>query len=87
MKKLFILILGVVLLSSCQKTKKGTVNSFIDAINSNAVKDVEKFVSNDFVYIDDDTLSNTDFYSMLDSLRVHKVETIISTSPYLIIQL
>lgn len=77
MKKFFILFLGVVLLSSCQKTKRGTVNSFIDAINSYDVKDIEKFVSKDFVYIDDDTLSNTDFYSMLDSLRVHEIETII----------
>lgn len=77
MKKFFVLFLGVVLLSSCQKTKRGTVNSFIDAINSYDAKNVDKFISNDFVYIDDDTLSNTDFYSMLDSFRAHKIETII----------
>ena len=77
MKKSFILLLGVVLLSSCQKTKLGTVNNFIDAINSYDVKNVDKFISKDFVYIDDDTLNNTDFYSMLDSFKVHKVETII----------
>lgn len=77
MKNFIILFLGVVLLSSCQKTKRGTVNDFIDAINSYDAKNVDKLVSKDFVYINDDTLNNTDFYSMLDSFKVHKVEAII----------
>ena len=77
MKKLFLLILGIVLLMSCQKTKRGTVNNFIEAVNNYDVKSVDKLVSKDFVYIDDDTLSNSDFYSVLDSLKAHKVETLI----------
>ena len=77
MKNFIILFLGVVLLLSCQKTKRGTVNDFIDAINSYDAKNIDKLVSKDFVYINDDTLNNTDFYSMLDSFKVHKVEAII----------
>ena len=77
MKNFIILFLGVVLLLSCQKTKRGTVNNFIDAINSNDVESVGKYISKDFVYIDDDTLNITAVYSMLDSFKVHEIETII----------
>ena len=77
MKNFIILFLGVVLLLSCQKTKRCKVNNFIDAINSYDVESVGKYISKDFVYIDDDTLNITAVYSMLDSFKVHKVETII----------
>ncbi len=77
MNKLFVLFLGIVLLSSCQKTKQGMVNDFINAVNGYNVQSVGKLVSNDFVYIDNDTLSISDFISVLDSLKAHKVETTI----------
>jgi len=69
MKKSFLLILFISLMSSCQQSKWGKVESFIDATNSYDKDKIGSLLTDSFKYIGKDTLSKSDYLARIDSLK------------------
>ena len=68
----------VVLLMSCHKSKPEIVNDFIDAKNSYDTEKLSQYLTDDFMYYYDDTVSNISEYFPPTS-RKHFVSIIIFT--------
>lgn len=68
MKKFVLLFVGMVLLSSCHQTKLGMVKDFLETINSMEKGEINKYLSDSFMYYGKDTLNKDDYLSLIDSL-------------------
>lgn len=80
MKKSFLFILGVILISSCQQSKWGRVKDFVDATNSYDKSGMGSLMTDSFMYYGKDTLSKSDFLATMDSLKsVECMSTIIKS--------
>lgn len=70
MKKIAIVFVCVMLLSSCHQSKPEKVESLVDAKNSYDKEIFDKFLSDDFYFYGiDDTLSKQEYLALLDSLK------------------
>lgn len=69
MKKSSLLILCMILVSSCQQSKWGRVKDFIDAINSYDKNEISLLLADSFTYYGKDTIGKSDFLARMDSLK------------------
>ena len=80
MKKSFLFILCVILMSSCQQSKWGRVKDFIDATNSYDKGEIGLLLTDSFKFYGKDTLSKSDFLATMDSLKsIECLSTIIKS--------
>lgn len=80
MKKSFLFIFCVILISSCQQSKWGRVKDFVDATNSYDKSEIASLLTDSFKFYGKDTLSKSDFLATIDSLKsVECLSTIIKS--------
>lgn len=80
MKKYITLFFYAILLLSCNQSKWGMVNDFIDATNNYDKEATIKLLADSFEYYGKDTLSKADFLARFDSLKAIEVTSIILKS-------
>ena len=75
--KIYTALACVILLSSCHQTKSDIVADFVDATNSYNKEKAGKYLSDDFIYLGNDSLGKSEYLSKMDSVKSIEQQSLI----------